>query len=297
MQNKNIIVQGLLCVLFGPAGLLYYSTPVGVTGILLTLYTAMLLPTQVMSIWVTAVLLSCITGLILQYGRSKRDRIDNFQLADYVGNVSCKVIKQGANSRSHHNALRKLRFKKRAHKVVNATLGAMCLIASAFIVRPDLADYLQISQGGTEEIQTATVNNNNPQQVALTEKTDNGYRVKSTNFLSSGSNGQYRAQLDLSCINNKTALSLRSEDILGTQSSLVSMQFDDSGTTHEQWSIRDNYHRAYSPRPISTTKKILASDHLTLQFQPFGSDDKTIALFESSLFNSAVAAVRKQCHW
>lgn len=296
---KSIAVQLALSAVLGPVGLAYSNLQIALGATALTLTALIVFKPFIFLIGCITVILSMVCGVMLVRTERQREETRNFQLSTFVGQVSCQVTNKGKRQQRYQPILNRLRFRKRLNQVFNCTLVGLCFVLAALIVNPQWIAKLK-SNLFIEEIPPAGFNNITPptdsaETVSLSES-EHGYIIKSKNFVI-GSNGAHRARLSLTCVDNRTYLSLVADDVLGTDNSDIIIALDNNELVKQRWKIEDQLHQARARSPISTLQRIGRSNKLSLQYRAFGSDSTNTAVFDVSDVKQATESVRKRCHW
>jgi type VI secretion system VasI family protein len=294
---KTLAVQIVLTLIAGPMGLAYTNLRAALIATGLTLAALLVVESQLLIIWAAAVALSAITGVCLIRATEHRQRIDQFQLSTYVGSVSRRVIKKGRVRQNYQIALSRFRLKKKLHHAGNTVLVGTCFILAALIVNPHWIENLNSLHTDDVHDQYASTNQTTATAKApvLIQPTDEGFILKSSNFVT-GKNGPHRVLLNISCNSNKTALSISSDNVLGTDSSRVILRLNNEQDVMQSWKINRTLTQASVRSPISTLRRIASSEQVSIHYQPFGSNDEKAAVFDIQNIRAATASVRKRCH-
>ncbi len=297
---KTLVVQMVLTLIAGPIGLAFSNVRTALIATLFTLATVLVFNGKLLLIWLIAMALSTITGVLLIRAKYQRHNIDNFQLSTYVGTVCCRVIKKGRVPRSYQPVLNRLRLRKKINRILNGVLACMCVVLTALIVNPQWTDYLRFVQSSQHTATSATTERvatqMAKQKLSLLQETDNGFTLKSSNFVP-GKNGNHRALLTIACTENRTSLSLSTDDVLGTSDSSITLHLNGNEKVDQIWKIDDQLHQARARSPISTLRRINSSENISVQYRPFGHDTDNKAQFDIESIRQATAIIRKRCHW
>jgi len=85
--------QLLLCAILGPLGVFYSSPPISIVLTILTILAVVFSPANLLYIVAVSFAISIFAGVFL-VNRHNRLLVKNFEPSGFIGNVSCKVIRQ-----------------------------------------------------------------------------------------------------------------------------------------------------------------------------------------------------------
>ena len=299
---KSQVKQLLLAALFGPLGVLYTSTVASLVLTLSTLIALYFWPGNRLLVIAMSIASAVLAGCVLAIVHNRKAENRNFRCSGYIGRVSCKVIGPTQFKRDYNKPLARVRRYKRLRTAcMYATTcagGAIC----AIMVYPDIdtTDTLR-SKTGHQAVPIiaaarAPLEDTEIWQVAR-DTSDEFQAVLRANDYQTSSVGLYRPKLQLSCANNKTALTFIAVEVMGTGKTRLKLGFDQQANTSVNWHSSEDYQSANAPRPIGMVRKFKSTDSLQIAYWPFGQTAPKTATFNLSNSDQVVDKVRSLCVW
>lgn len=312
-MRKSYIKQTLLAAFFGPLGICYSSVKAALTLTLCTLVLILVLKNHDVHLLIMSIPVAIALGNIIVHTQIRKANNRDFRLSTYIGQVSCRIVGKKPVKREYHKALAKTRRQKKLSVMLNGTLAGLCIFISGLITAPEVTKLLKNNAVPTDHTDTelATIAEQSPDS---TEFSDSGtwYTTisESNNFTASlkadeyqySSDGWYRPKLTLSCIANKTTLLFESVEILGPESTAISLTFNNvkpaKSQEKMQWNTTPDYRSAIAPRAIAIISRLTEIESVDVTFQPFGGDSSSkTSSFNLSNSHDVVQTVKKQCSW
>ena len=253
--------------------------------------------------------LSVIVGLLL-VNRHNRLLVKNFQRDTYYGNVSGKVIRRESADKNYHPALHKARQRKFAGKLAPYCFLLLCITATGLILAPDIRHAIQASKLATAAnpesfTETATsdlavsINNtiNREQQPVWDQGVHRGNISASLSAVEyqNSSDGLYRPDIRLSCRQNKYSVSFSIIEILGTDTTRLSVTSDSRRVMDENWQLSESYYAASANTPNDLINLLRTSNKITIAYRPFASGADKVSTFDLRGSAKAIAIFKERC--
>ncbi|MEM7255854.1 MAG: hypothetical protein AAF404_00540 [Pseudomonadota bacterium] len=265
-----------------------------------TIAIALAIPHYTLVVWITSTAISLIIGLLLVRAEHRRRAIDNFQLSRYVGTVSCRATAKAVRHNAYQSLLKKHKFRKRLGFAVHASFGTLCIALGIVVIYPDsmsiLVDRLTLTDHTDEPLIGAATEQSAPSIPLLAVDDGGNFTIRSTNMVA-GQNGHYRTELNVNCRDNTTSLLLSSADVLGTEQSTITIETKGRRLQKSTWYIHRDYHTAYAPAAINTLQRLDNQPQVDFLYKPFDTNEQRMARFDGELLSTAIASIRRDCHW
>ncbi len=298
-MHKSLRKQLVLIAFFGPLGLLYTNIVVALTLVFATLFAIYSSASsmnigQLALIGATALVISFVSGIHL-VDKHNRKATKEFELSSYSGSLSYKTI--GNAPPDYHAALSKFRRKKAIKNILALCLAALCITYSALIIKPHIIFETELAHTTAEETTAHTVHTTTgtvqPLRADLTPSWS--HMLQNETFTSSlkameypNSEIPYLPELQISCRESMHTISFSVKEILGTESTPISIILDDNLTSEENWTLGPSYQVADYKLSTQLLNQLKSAAYISLLYKPFGQDHEKTARFN---FTDGVEAI------
>lgn len=298
--KKSQAKQALLAIVLGPAGLFYSSVNVALLLILITLIGVLVVSSQSLYVLIGSFLLSVLCGWVLVRAHNRHIKDRDFALSTYIGRVSCRVIGTTRFKRDYTRPLAIAKFKRRLRSGATYGLATLCVVITAYIAMPNAKRQIDTQLDGqttdAPEIAAASaLPSLSNIGVWLYDDEENSRhfqaRLQSNNYQAT-SEGYYRPTLSLNCDSGHATVSFNAYEVLGTEDTMLTLNFDTTPEESYHWALNGDYRSAYTPASKPLLKKLTVSEHLQINYRPFGAAESRSIDF--SLGKSAVATGKLQ---
>ena len=301
--------QCLLSSALGPLGLLHLSPLMALALATPTACALFVSFEHVFYILGVSATISVIVGLNL-VNRHNQLLVKNFQHSTYYGTVPCKVVRRESADKDYHKILKKVRQRKLVGKLGTYCFLLLCITVSGLILAPEIRSAAQsvdlVATSNPENIAdsdttalTASVNyTNNPKQqpiwVQSMHKNSISASLSSVEYQSS-SDGLYRPDIRLSCENNNYSVSFSVNEILGTDSTRLSLTSDGKYTLEGTWQLSESYYAATAAKPDEVLNMLRSANKITVAYRPFASEAEKVATFDLHGSAKAIGVFKERC--
>jgi len=197
-------------------------------------------------------------------------------------------------------------------------MASSCLVLTGLIALPNaIAQFHTLQTKFTDDKKFTTTSNQQqsdntksvPKMAAATGtlsnigiwqiEPDNGNsrftaRLLGNNYLSNSS-GFYRPELTLSCDSGRAKISFTAFEVLGTEHTNMTMQFDMQPGKSLEWNLHNNYEGAYITASKPLLNKLSRSEQLQINYRPFGSDEYRSVDFSLGASSDVTKKMKRQC--
>jgi len=302
----------------GPAGLFYSSVNTALTLILLTLMSVLIISEQVLFVLLAAYCISAICGWLLVRSHNRKVKSREFTLSTYIGRVSCKVVSKTRFKRDYSRPLARAKFKRKIRTSATYALALSCLLLTGIIALPNATAQLRSIQKELLQDRTFAATIPDRDTTATTEVSDLPQMAAATDVLSnigvwqleesgkfkarlqgntyqSTSAGLYRPTLTLSCDSGGKKISFAAYEVLGTEHTHLTLQFDKKPQKSREWKLHDDYRSAYIAVSQTLLSKLSTSEQLRISYRPFGADTVRSINFSLGDGSDITRKMRRQC--
>ncbi len=299
-MHKSLRKQLVLIAFFGPFGLLYTNIVVALTLVFATLFAIYSSASsmnigQLALIGATALVISFVSGIHL-VDKHNRKATKEFELSSYCGSLSYKTISNAPPD--YHAALSKFRRKKATKNILALCLAALCITYSALIIKPYIIFESELAHTTTADTTTLTLHTTTdtvqPLRVDLTPSWNHLLQnetftssLKAMEYTNSG-DIPYLPEVQISCHESTRTISFSVKEILGTESTPISIILDDNLASEENWTLGPSYQVADYKLSTRLLNQLKSAAHLSLLYKPFGQDHEKTARFN---FTDGVEAI------
>lgn len=317
-MKKSQAKQALLSSLLGPAGLFYSSLNSALSLTLLTLTGVLVFADQALYVLLSSFAAAIVCGVLLVRSHNRKVNLREFTLSTYIGRVSCKVIGKTRFKRDYSRPLAKAKFKRKMRNSATYALASSCLVLTGLIALPNAINQFNSIQNklvpGTKvatipQAQRTDDTREVPAIAAATdalsnigiwqmEATDDNNKFKARlqgNHYQSTSEGFYRPTLTLSCDGGGAKISFAAHEVLGTEHTRLTLQFDKQPKKTRDWNLFDDYRSAYITASKPLLNKLSRSEQLQISYRPFGSDESRSIDFSLGDSSGVTRKLQRKC--
>lgn len=305
--HKSLRKQLALIAFFGPFGLLYTNTIVAlalVFATLLAIYSSAssMNTVQFVLVGTTTLAISFVSGIYL-VGKHNRQVTKEFELSSYRGGISYTTVRSEPLERDYHATLSKIRRKKAIKNTLILCLASLCITYSVLIIKPHTT-FLE-----TELQHTPTAETTSPTAIDTSQPLSRdsipswNHKLQNKTFISSleamdyiySGDVPYLPKLHISCHENTDIISLRVNEILGTETTSISMILDDSIPASENWTLDASYQVADTHLSTRLLSQLKSAATISLLYKPFGQEEVKTARFNLTGSTEAISKFKNSC--
>lgn len=290
--------------MLGPAGLFYSSVNVALLLILTTLIGVLVVSSQSLYVLIGSFLLSVLCGWVLVRSHNRDVGDTDFALSTYIGRVSCRVIGTTRFKRDYTRPLAIAKLKRRLRSGATYGLATLCVAITAYIAMPNAKRQIdtQFDSELDNEAPSIAAASALPRLSNIgvwlynNDEDNHSFQARlQSNDYQATSEGYYRPTLSLSCDSGHATVSFNAYEVLGTEDTMLTLHFDTTPEESFHWALHGDYRSAYTPASKPLLKKLTVSEHLQIDYRPFGAEESRSIDF--SLGKSAVATgkLRNRC--
>jgi len=307
--RKSPYKQCLLSATLGPFAL-FHLNPILALALLTPTVSALAVSIEyVFFILGASATLSVVFGVIL-VNKHNRDLVKNFQHSTYYGNVSGKVVRREAADKDYHRALNKVRQRKFAGKFATYSLLLLCVIASGFILAPNIQHALNSVESSIASNSVGFTDSDSPVVkvganytidherqpiwVQSTHKGNVSASLKAVEYQNS-SDGFYRPDIRLSCEQNNYSVSFSVNEVLGTDITRLSITSDRNQVLEGNWQLSENYYTATATNTDEMINTLSSAIEVTVAYRPFAAEAIKVSTFNLQGSAKAISVFKERC--
>lgn len=304
-MRKSHTKQLLLTTFFGPIGILYVSVSTALALTLATLTAVLVANENSIFVLVTSSLIAAVVGSMFVRSHNRMTRLRDYSVSTYIGQVSCKITGKKPVKRNYSQRLAKVRRAKKIRAATVYALATLCVMVGALNTLPYVVNQFNNILTFAEPVASAAtppslgklkLNDTEVWQFTDTNDRNIAATLKADNY-QTGSDGWYRPELALKCIDNTTQMEFSTEEVLGTRTVSLLLSFDNAEETRVYWPIGEDYRTAGTSHAVSLAKNIARAHSIKIAYTPFGTEVPKIAAFNLAQSSGVVNTIKQKCSW
>ena len=109
------------------------------------------------------------------------------------------------------------------------------------------------------------------------------------------SDGFYRPDIRLSCQQNNYSVSFAVNEILGTDTTRLSITSDSKQVLDEKWQLSESYYTATTTNPDELIKTLRSAVEITVTYRPFAAKSIKVSTFNLQGSAQAISVFKERC--